>query len=146
MKHDFEYRFREPFSAPEELGGQPPQVRRTVEDGVLIERDIAVPMRDGVRIYVDVYRPADETKPVPPLIGWGPYGKHGPTRMDKQFPKAGITARLSPYTAFEAPDPMHWVPQGYAILSVDPRGTWFSEGTATLPTSCIYPAIRIPPT
>lgn len=131
MKHDFEYRFCEPLSAPEELGGQPPRYRRTVEDGVLIERDVAVTMRDGVRIYVDIFRPADETKPVPPLVAWGPYGKHSPTRMDKQFPKAGIAAELSQYAAFEAPDPMHWVPQGYAILSVDPRGTWFSEGTAT---------------
>ncbi|MCC6472483.1 MAG: CocE/NonD family hydrolase [Burkholderiales bacterium] len=131
MKHDFEYRFREPPCAPEELGGRPPQYRRSVEDGVLIERDLAVAMRDGVRIYVDVYRPAGETRAVPALVAWGPYGKHGPTRMDRQFPKAGITASLSPHTAFEAPDPMHWVPLGYAIVNVDPRGAWFSEGAAT---------------
>ena len=29
MKHDFEYRFCGPLSAPEELGGRPPQYRRT---------------------------------------------------------------------------------------------------------------------
>jgi predicted acyl esterase len=127
----FTYRFREPLSAPEELGARPPQYRRTIEGAVLIERDVAVRMRDGVRIYVDVFRPADEKQPVPPLIAWGPYGKHSPTRMDKQFPKAGITASLSNYTAFEAPDPIPWVSNGYAILNVDPRGTWFSEGIAT---------------
>ncbi|MDF1554808.1 MAG: CocE/NonD family hydrolase [Deferrisomatales bacterium] len=131
MKHDFEYRLREPLSSPEELGGHPPRYERRVEGGVLIERDVAVAMRDGVRIFVDVFRPVDEARPVPPLIAWGPYGKHGPTRMAKQFPKAGITAELSTYTAFEAPDPLHWVAQGYAVLNVDPRGTWFSEGTAT---------------
>jgi hypothetical protein len=131
MEHAFEYSFRGPLSAPEELGGRAPQYRRTVEDGVLIERDVSVPMRDGVRIYVDVFRPADEQQPVPPLIAWGPYGKHGPTRMDKQFPKAGINANLSLHTAFEAPDPIHWVSKGYAVLNVDPRGTWFSEGAAT---------------
>ncbi|MHB8763954.1 MAG: CocE/NonD family hydrolase [Deferrisomatales bacterium] len=131
MARPVEYRFRDPLSSPEELGGRPPRYERRVEGGVLIERDVAVPMRDGVRIYADVFRPADESTPVPPLVAWGPYGKHGPTRMDKQFPKAGITAALSPYTAFEAPDPVHWVSQGYAVLNVDPRGTWFSEGTAT---------------
>jgi hypothetical protein len=131
MKHDFEYIFCGPLSAPEELGARPPRYRRSVENGVLIEHDVPVPMRDGVRIYVDVFRPADENLLVPPLIAWGPYGKHGPTRMDKQFPKAGITANLSSYTAFEAPDPLHWVPLGYAVLNVDPRGTWFSEGTAS---------------
>jgi predicted acyl esterase len=130
MNPEFEYRFCPPLSAPEELGGQPPRYRRLVENGVVIERDVAVSMRDGVKIYVDLFRPADE-KPVPPLIAWGPYGKHGPTRMDKQFPKAGITANLSSYTAFEAPDPLHWVSLGYAVINVDPRGTWFSEGTAT---------------
>jgi predicted acyl esterase len=131
MTRHTEYRFRDPLSSPEELGGRPPQYARRVEGRVLIERDVAVTMRDGVRIYVDVFRPSDDSTPVPPLIAWGPYGKHGPTRMDKQFPKAGITAALSPYTAFEAPDPIHWVSKGYAVLNVDPRGTWFSEGTAT---------------
>jgi len=130
MKHDFEYRFCGPLSAPEELGARPPEYRRTLEQGVLIERDVAVAMRDGVKIYVDVFRPADE-KPAPPILAWGPYGKHSPTNMAKQFPRAGITAQLSAYTAFEAPDPMHWAAAGYAVLNVDPRGTWFSEGTAT---------------
>ena len=131
MKHNFEYRFRTPLSAPEELGGRPPQYRDSIEDRVLIEQDVPVRMRDGVHIYVDVFRPADEKRPVPSLIAWGPYGKHGPTRMDKQFPNAGITAKLSAYTAFEAPDPLLWVAKGYAVLNVDPRGTWFSEGTAS---------------
>ena len=130
MEHDFQYRFCAPLSAPEELGGRAPAYRRQVEHGVIIERDVAVPMRDGVRIYVDVFRPADE-RPAPPIVAWGPYGKHSPTNMTKQFPKAGITASLSPYTAFEAPDPLHWADNGYAVLNVDPRGTWFSEGTAT---------------
>lgn len=26
---------------------------------------------------------------------------------------------------------MYWVPKGYAIIAVDPRGTWYSEGIAT---------------
>jgi predicted acyl esterase len=105
MKHDFQYRFCAPLSVPEELGGRPPAYRRTVEQGVIIERDVAVAARDGVKIHVDVFRPADE-RPAPPIVAWGPYGKHGPTDMAQQFPKAGIAAKLSAYTAFEAPDPV----------------------------------------
>lgn len=131
LKHDFEYRFRAPLSAPEDSGGRPPQYRKSVDEGAIIERDVAVAMRDGVRIYVDVFRPADE-KPAAPLIAWGPYGKHSPTNYAKQFPNAGVDAsKLSKYTGFEAPDPIYWTARGYAVINADPRGTWFSEGTAT---------------
>jgi predicted acyl esterase len=50
MSQDFEYRFRDPIVAPESLGGQPPQHRCWVEDGVIIEQDVTVSMRDGVKI------------------------------------------------------------------------------------------------
>ena len=131
QKHDFEYRIRGPLSAPEELGGKPPQVRSSIDAGMLIERDLSVPMRDGVKLYVDVFRPAGGEQ-VPVLIAWGPYGKHSPTNYARQFPESGVdTARLSPYTAFEAPDPAWWVARGYAVINVDTRGVWFSEGTAT---------------
>ena len=131
LKHDFEYRIRGPLSAPEELGGRAPQYRRGIDQGALIERDVAVTMRDGVKLYIDLFRPADE-KPAPVLIAWGPYGKHSPTNYAKQFPAAGVdSSRLSSYTAFEAPDPIYWVSRGYAVINVDTRGMWFSEGTAT---------------
>jgi predicted acyl esterase len=131
LKHGFEYRFRGPLSAPEDSGARPPQYRRSVDEGAIIERDVAVKMRDGVTIYVDVFRPADE-KPAAPLVAWGPYGKHSPTNYAKQFPSAGVdTSTLSKYTGFEAPDPIYWTQRGYAVINADPRGTWFSEGTAT---------------
>lgn len=126
-----EYRFHAPFGTPAERKGAPPVYRRTVEDGMLIERDVAVRMRDGVALNVDLFRPADE-QPAPPLIAWGPYGKHGPTRYAVAYPDCGVDQdRLSPYAAFEAPDPAWWVPRGYAIVNVDIRGTWHSEGDAT---------------
>jgi predicted acyl esterase len=125
------YRFRTPLAKPEEKGGAPPCYRRSVIDGVLIERDVAVSLRDGIRIYVDVYRPADAAA-VPPIIAWGPYGKHGHTRYSQSFPKADVAdENMSRYTAFEAPDPIHWVSNGYAVINADPRGTWYSEGDAT---------------
>lgn len=136
MKHDFEYRFREPLIPPAQLGGHPPAYERRVENGVIIERDIAVAMRDGVKIYIDVYRP-EHGKPVPPLIAWGPYGKHGTWQLLESlyhitFGTAEVPVdRLSRYTVFESPDPMYWAARDYAIITVDPRGTWFSEGDAT---------------
>jgi len=38
--------------------------------GMIIEYDVAVPMRDGAIIYADVFRP-EAPGQYPPLIGWG---------------------------------------------------------------------------
>ena len=127
----FEYRWRAPAAKPEERKGAPPKYRRAVESGMLIERDVAVTLRDGAVIHVDVFRPADE-KPAAPVIAWGPYGKHGPTVYALAYPTCGLDQNaLSKYTAFEAPDPAVWVPRGFAVINADTRGTWFSQGDAT---------------
>ena len=39
------------------------------------EKDIMVPMRDGVRIAVDVYRPDVEGEKFPAILAWGMWGK-----------------------------------------------------------------------
>jgi predicted acyl esterase len=125
------YRFRPPIQPPEARGGKPPLYRHLTDGGMSIERDVAVQLRDGACIYVDVFRPLGGELAAP-IIGWGPYGKHGHTRYAETFPNAGVDqSLLSPYTAFEAPDPAWWVPRGYAIINPDPRGTWYSQGRAT---------------
>jgi uncharacterized protein len=127
----FEYRYRAPRNAPEERGGTPPVYSRTIDNeyAMLIERNAVITLRDGVKIYADVFRPADE-RPVPPIIAWTPYGKHVPFDP-KRFLNAGVKeGDTSKYTAFEAPDPTFWIPHGYAVVVIDTRGTWFSEGTA----------------
>ena len=130
MTKGFTYKFRDPHNTPESRGGMPPAYRRTVEHGMIIERDLAVRMRDGIEIYVNVFRPVDE-KPAAPLIGWSPYGKHLPIQPER-FVNAGIKKEhVSSLTAFEAPDPLYWVPRGYAVVNVDIRGTWYSQGIAT---------------
>jgi predicted acyl esterase len=101
------------------------------EQGMVIERDVAVTMRDGVKIYVDVTRPEGQEK-VPALIAWSAYGKHRPFQYGYFFKEGGVRREwYSPYTNFESPDPLYWVPRGYAIINVDPRGAWYSEGDAT---------------
>ncbi len=41
---------------------------------VVFEKDVAVRLRDGVTIYVDVFRPTGVAK-VPVIVAWSPYGK-----------------------------------------------------------------------
>jgi len=108
----------------------PPDYSEAREQGLRIERNVAVRLRDGVRIFVDVYRPdgAAGERNLPVLLGWSPYGKHN-TSARLAWPAAGVQdGWMSQYTAFEAPDPLYWCRHGYAIVYPDPRGSWYSEG------------------
>src|ERR1700682_2483810 len=113
-------------------GGCPPLQRRAVHaDGMEIDYDVPVAMRDGIEIYVDVFRPEEAPGPVPVIVAWGPYGKHAPVKYDI-FPNHGVDpAWVSHYAGFEAPDPLYWTHHGYAVINVDPRGMWNSQGDAT---------------
>ncbi len=74
---------------------------------VTIERDVAVPMRDGVVLRADVYRPA-QGGPFPVLVYRTPYGKHQAAESYQTHLKA--------------------VARGYAVLLQDVRGRYASEG------------------
>ncbi|KAI5194259.1 hypothetical protein E4T38_09623 [Aureobasidium subglaciale] len=100
---------------------------------VVYERDMAIQVRDGAKLYADVFRPADsEQNHVPVIIPWSPYGKTGtgPQNYDFMAPyRAGIAKdRTSGYEKFEAPDPAEWCERGYAVLNIDARGSGVSEG------------------
>jgi predicted acyl esterase len=129
---EFEYIFRQPYGAPAERGAPAPVYSRSVADGMIIERNVAVRMRDGVEIYADVFRPADE-KPAPPIVAWTPYGKHqnGAGIFDANPSCEVRPGMVSRYATFEGPDPAYWVPQSYAIVNVDIRGMYYSNGDAT---------------
>jgi predicted acyl esterase len=100
-------------------------------EGMIIEYDAAVKMRDGVKIYIDVYRPEVEGK-YPPIICWGPYGKHGLIKYSS-LGNTGLNDRdFNEYTKFEAADPVYWCRNGYAVINADQRGSWSSEGDLTL--------------
>src|SRR5687767_1568346 len=108
----------------------PPQYVEARENGLRIERNVMVTMRDGVRIFVDIYRPdgAAGERDLPVLLGWSPYGKHN-TNAQLAWPAADVAPGwMSQYTAFEAPDPLYWCKHGYAVCYPDPRGSWYSEG------------------
>jgi len=79
------------------------------------EYDVYVKMRDGVRLCVDVYRPAAEGR-FPALLGMSAFGK---TIQVRHWDKS-INA--------EAGDPNYLVPRGYAHVVADVRGSCQSEG------------------
>jgi predicted acyl esterase len=117
-----------PSLAPQGKRPPPPEYGLRQENGLQIERNVSVPLRDGVPIFVDIYRPAASAAPLPILLGWSPYGKHN-TAAQLPWPAAGVAPGwLSAYTAFEAPDPAFWCAQGYAVVYPDPRGCWYSPG------------------
>jgi len=99
---------------------------------VILEKDVAVKMRDGVTIYTDVLRPATNER-VPVIVAWSPYGKSrgNAPQYDDLFRMLGMdTSVLSGLQKFEGPDPAYWCARGYAICHPDPRGTYNSDGNA----------------
>jgi predicted acyl esterase len=102
---------------------------------VLIERDVTIPMDDGVVLRADVFRPQD-AEPVPAVMTLGPYGK-GVRYQDGykdqwewligRHPKILEGSSRSCLT-WETVDPEIWVPWGYAVVRVDSRGAGRSPG------------------
>ena len=79
---------------------------------ILIEKNVMVSMRDGVKLATDVYRPA-EGGPVPVLLSRLPYNKE------------------LPMMAQAAIDTSRAVQAGYAVVFQDCRGRFASEGEFT---------------
>ena len=120
----------EPGRPLEERGYPGFNPRQVAADGLTIDYDVAVKLRDGVTIYADIYRPAGLDGPLPAIVLWSAYGKH------YRWPRPVLTAftqgaDVSHYAPIEAPDPLTWCPAGYAIVVPDPRGINSSEGDAT---------------
>jgi predicted acyl esterase len=91
-------------------------------NGFLVEKDVAVPMRDGARLLADVFRPDDSGK-YPAILNLGPYQK------DKLWtPPPNLEEKPNPYMNWEAVNPEWWVPQGYVAVRVDARGSGKSPG------------------
>ncbi len=118
---------------------------RAIAGGVRMDRDVAVAMRDGARLMVNVFRPAAE-RPAPVVMSVTPYGKDtlpdwiGMTLMRLAGVRFG-RLDCSRWTGFEAPDPVFWTAAGYAVVQADVRGMHKSEGRAGVLTdrdACDY--------
>ncbi|KAF2159731.1 hypothetical protein M409DRAFT_70797 [Zasmidium cellare ATCC 36951] len=106
---------------------------RTFPTDVIFEHDQTVTLRDGIKLYADIFRPLQsDTDAVPVIIAWSPYGKSGTGahNYDNMIPfRAGYSKdKWSGYQKFEAPDPAEWCQRGYAVLNIDSRGSGVSEG------------------
>ena len=97
-------------------------------DGMEATYDVAVPMRDGTKIYIDIFRPGNASGKLPTLMTWSPYGKHGLKTLD-MFPGTGVPkGTVSKHAVWEGCDPLYWTKRGYAVVNGDSRGSWASEG------------------
>lgn len=90
---------------------------------VTLESDVEIILRDGCRIYADVYRPAELDK-APALIAWSAYGK------EMQAMRHGSLPGKSNYFdhSLEAGDIDFYVTRGYLFIIPNPRGIGNSEG------------------
>ncbi|MBI3990470.1 MAG: CocE/NonD family hydrolase, partial [candidate division NC10 bacterium] len=73
-----------------------------------IEKNVMIPMRDGVRLAADLYLPKG-TGPFPVIVERTPYDKTGP-----------VSAAAS--------NPTYYAARGYAVVVQDVRGRYASEG------------------
>jgi predicted acyl esterase len=129
-EQEFTMIFKKPV--PPSGGGYPGFNPRTEKArGMVIEYDAAVKMRDGAKIYIDLFRPEKEGQ-YPVIICWGPYGKHGRPTIYSLMGNTGLNDEdFNKYTGFEAGDPVYWCRNGYILINADPRGAWNSEGDLT---------------
>jgi predicted acyl esterase len=75
--------------------------------GVVLEKNYYVTMRDGIKIALDVYKPAVNSGPWPAILGIAPYRKE---------------------QLWEVGNVEFYVTKGYVIVVAQARGTGLSEG------------------
>lgn len=92
-----------PANAGEHL---PAKVSGAMNGGIIVEKNVMVPMRDGVRLATDLYRPAG-AGPYPVVLIRTPYGSETP-----EYAHQG----------------QYYVDHGYVLAVQDCRGKYDSEG------------------
>ncbi len=89
-------------------------IKKTDEDIAIIEQKIMMPMRDGIRLATDIYRP-NSNQPVPVIFSKTPYNYNSWGNGEER--------KRTYNTAME------WVKKGYAYVVQNERGRYFSEGS-----------------
>ena len=82
--------------------------------GVVVQRDVMVAMRDGIRLATDIYTPAGIDGPFPVLLERTPYDKRGTNHADRSL--ADPTPRSKPEIAAA------FARMGYCYILQDCRG------------------------
>jgi uncharacterized protein len=107
-----------PQTYPQYPYNSPPSSREHSEPvyGIRAETDHMVPVRDGTRLALDVFRPAGRPgEKFPALVGFSPY--------TRQLQQSNVAIGQN-----EGGIKEFWVPRGYTHVCVDVRGSNDSEG------------------
>ncbi|MFZ9002696.1 MAG: CocE/NonD family hydrolase [Robiginitalea sp.] len=99
--------------SPWVLAAQNDQLWETLQELAIVDQKVMLPMRDGVRLATDIYRPKTDT-PVPVIFSRTPYNFN--TWRDGELSTRTLRTALS------------WVRKGYAYVIQNERGRYFSEG------------------
>ncbi|EQB48933.1 hypothetical protein CGLO_11775 [Colletotrichum gloeosporioides Cg-14] len=108
-----------------------------LSEDLVMHESVPTQLDDGTTLYSDIFLPASfqdlqsrYANPVPALVAWSPYGKQKGTTLLDDIPfRAGVPKeRLSGLQKWEGPDPEFWCSRGYAVINVDTRGAYSSEG------------------
>jgi predicted acyl esterase len=106
-----------------------------LRDGMRIDWDVPIKMDDGLVLKADVFR-SDTQGRHPVILSYGPYAKglafqdgypSAWQRMVTEHPDVAYGSS-NQYQNWEVVDPEKWVPEGYACVRVDSRGTGRSPG------------------
>jgi predicted acyl esterase len=107
---------------------------------MVVQRDVPIPMDDGLVLRADVFRPPGPG-PCPVIMSLGPYGKSLPfaaewfaarwERLLAGHPEIADGSSCA-HMNWETVDPERWVPHGYAVVRVDSRGAGRSPGLLDL--------------
>jgi predicted acyl esterase len=120
---------------------RPPVTVYPMPGEVRKDEDVPVRLSDGVTLRLNLFRPTAAEGPLPVLLSAHPYGKdsvpkrkRGKWSLNAQFRIMNQPAPLtiSDQTSWEAPDPVWWAQQGYAVINLDTRGGGHSEGRGDL--------------
>jgi predicted acyl esterase len=101
--------------------------RAPAYEKMIRETDVYVPMRDGVKLCIDVFRPATDEK-LPALLAFAIYNKdfQGPDMAEALPPQPAWTPLWT--GPLEAGDTHFFVSRGYIHVIGCPRGVGKSEG------------------
>jgi uncharacterized protein len=104
-------------------------------DGMRIDWNVGLRMKDGALLRADVYRPITDGR-YAVILSYGCYAKGLAyqdgyaaqwTKMVADHPEI-LQGSTNKYQSWEVADPERWVPHGYALVRVDSRGAGWSEG------------------
>jgi uncharacterized protein len=78
-----------------------------VPEGVVLNKNVSVKMRDGIILSIDIYKPAAGNGPWPVILAYSPFQKE---------------------RSFESAKPAFYCRQGYVCIQASERGIGFNQG------------------